>query len=256
MARSGGRHTKDGPSIGALEHPSILPDAPHAGRRMAGRSSKRSAALDGAALARRSRSGSPRTMSTCRLDVESVAEGLLDSPGVPPGPLLLRGRRRHRLSPNHRSGRRPAAGEAPRRRRCHSTSSQVPSRSARSSAGASACPAIPGDWPKRHTSPNISATKRRSSRRMVLPVLSRTQVLSRTRDPSSHRAVVTARGQARARSWCLIGRLRTRMPVAAWIALVAAAAIGGTPGSPRPPMWASERISSTLIRGASARRII
>ncbi len=33
----------------------------------------------------------------------------------------------------------------------------------------------------------------------------------------------------------LIGNSRTRIPVAAKMALVTAAAIGGTPGSPSPP---------------------
>ena len=47
-------------------------------------------------------------------------------------------------------------------------------------------------------------------------------------------------------------QLRTRLPVSANTALAIAGAIGGTPGSPRPPSAAPERMNSTLMLGASA----
>jgi hypothetical protein len=50
----------------------------------------------------------------------------------------------------------------------------------------------------------------------------------------------------------LIGSSRTRMPVAAWIALASAAASGGTPGSPSPPSGASDRMNAVVTFGASA----
>ena len=49
----------------------------------------------------------------------------------------------------------------------------------------------------------------------------------------------------------LMGSERTRMPVAAKMALVTAAATGGTAGSPSPPRCASDRMNSTWIAGAS-----
>ena len=58
------------------------------------------------------------------------------------------------------------------------------------------------------------------------------------------------------RSWFLIGRSRTRIPVAAKIALVTAGATGGIPGSPNPPRCASDLMNSTSMRGASAIWII
>ncbi len=50
-----------------------------------------------------------------------------------------------------------------------------------------------------------------------------------------------------------MGRVRTLTPVAAKIALVTAAATGGTAGSPRPPMCASERMNWTCTSGAPER---
>jgi hypothetical protein len=41
---------------------------------------------------------------------------------------------------------------------------------------------------------------------------------------------------AHSRSWFFTGSVRTRLPVAAKIALQSAGGIGGTPGSPTPPM--------------------
>ena len=48
------------------------------------------------------------------------------------------------------------------------------------------------------------------------------------------------------------GSVRTRLPVNANTALAIAGASGGTPGSPRPPSAAPERMNSTLMLGASA----
>ena len=48
------------------------------------------------------------------------------------------------------------------------------------------------------------------------------------------------------------GSVRSRWPVAANTAFAIAGAIGGTPGSPSPPIGASDDMNSTVISGASA----
>jgi hypothetical protein len=52
------------------------------------------------------------------------------------------------------------------------------------------------------------------------------------------------------------GKARRRCPVSAKTAFATAGAIGGTPGSPSPPIGASDARNSTVTRGAFASRII
>ena len=62
--------------------------------------------------------------------------------------------------------------------------------------------------------------------------------------------------QASVSPWFFKGRERTRLPVAAKIALQTAGAIDAWPGSPTPPQNPPEGASTTSTVGISRRRII
>jgi len=62
--------------------------------------------------------------------------------------------------------------------------------------------------------------------------------------------------QANVSPWFFKGSERTRLPVAAKIALQTAGAIDAWPGSPTPPQNPPEGASTTSILGISRRRII
>ena len=62
--------------------------------------------------------------------------------------------------------------------------------------------------------------------------------------------------QANVSPWFFKGSERTRLPVAAKIALHTAGAIDAWPGSPTPPQNPPEGASTTSILGISRRRII